>query len=99
MPQPTFRQNITIPKEEVAFWQREVEASQEFQLEQFIDRVGYKGNVEYYEGLQKAPFAQSMDMMAIINEVTPSANSIISNTYNQNPTSAISALHPLAEEN
>ena len=38
-------------------------------------------------------------MMAIINEVTPSANAVIASTYNQNPTATVTALHPLAEEN
>lgn len=99
MPKPIFRQNIPIAQEEVAFWQREIQSSQDFQQKQFIDRVGYKSNIDFYEGLQKAPFAHSIDMMAIINEVTPSANSVIASTYNQNPTATVTALHPLAEEN
>lgn len=86
-----------ITKEEVAYWQREVDASLAFQADQFTKRTGYEANIRYYESLQ-ANAVSNIEQMAIVNEYTPAIYSVITSAYNQNPAVNVKAKHPLADQ-
>lgn len=90
---PTPRQKVEISKEEVAYWQREIDASIKFQKDEFIDRIEYELLVKYFEGIQKGK-QNSVEMMVILDELSPGIASIISSVYYQNPTATVKPARP-----
>lgn len=90
-------QEIKISQEEVNYWKGEIEASRRFRKEEFIERIGYEKLIEYYEGFQRSDFQPSIEQMAIINEIYPAAESILTNTYYKNPSIIAKAKRPEAD--
>lgn len=94
--QPLIRQSIEMPDGEVTYWKSELRSSMKRQKEEFTTRIGYEANIRYLEGLQVAEGAK-INQMAIVDEVSPAILSVVTDTYNQNPSVVVKASHPDAD--
>jgi len=94
---PVETQNLTISPQEVAYWMGEIQASEDFQRKEFLDRMGYENLIKLYEGDQN-PVENSPYSITQMDEIYPGVSSIISNTYYQDPSMNVIAKHPDAEK-
>jgi len=90
-------ESMEISQEEVSFWRKEIEASEKFQKEQFLTRIEYQRNIQYFEGIQSKT-GTDINALAILDEFSPAVSSVVANTYYQNPSVNVKAKHPASEK-
>lgn len=89
----TIHQPVEITPEEVKYWKKKIEASKTRQKIEFRERVGYELNIKYFEALQFAD-GMKLNQMAVVDEFSPAIISIMTTTYNQDPTVTVKPLRP-----
>ena len=97
MIEPVPTQKLTMEASEVRFWRNELQASEKFQKEMFLDRMGYEKLIKYYESEQH-PDGSNPYQITQQDEIYPGVSSIIGTSYYQDPTINAKAKHPIADE-
>lgn len=86
-----------LTQSELMFWRNEIEASNKRYQSEFVAQNDYDLLTKYFEGIQKGQYA-NIDRLLVLDELSPSITSIISNVYYQNPKAIVTAKNPQADK-
>lgn len=97
MIEPAQTQRLTIEPAEVRFWKAELEASEEFQKKEFLERQGYEKLIRLYESEHHGEGSNPLEITQM-DEIYPGFSAIIASSIYQLPSVSVKALHPDSDE-
>ena len=97
MIEPAQTQRLKIEPAEVRFWKNELEASEDFQKKEFLERQGYEKLIRLYESEHHSEGSNPLEITQQ-DEIYPGVSAIISGSLYQLPTINAKALHPDSDE-